>query len=102
MLLQISCTVLLVSMISCGNAQFYGSYGRSAYFAPITFPQPPIHIGNNNDHNVPLMTRVNVDQVQADDYQAAAIATSKQISRGSEQFSFDMFFVSGFVLFSNS
>lgn len=94
--LQILCTVLLVWMVSWGNAQFYGTYGRSAYFAPITFPQSPINAGNinNKDHNVPLVTRVNVDLPQADDAQVAAIAASKQISRGSEQFSFDMFYVS--------
>lgn len=93
--LQIFCTILLVSVVLCTqlNAQFYGTYGRSAYFAPITFPQTPIYNNINND-NVPLMTRVNVELVQSEEIQAAAIAASKQISHGSEQFSFEMFYVS--------
>lgn len=98
MLLQIFCTMILVSLVHCANGQFYGSYGRSAYFAPITFPQSPIHT-NDNSHNVPLMTRINVDVPKAEEIQAAAIAASKQISHGSEQFSFDMFYVSVFVGF---
>lgn len=92
--LQILFTILLLSVVRWGNAQFYGTYGRSAYFAPITFPQTPDF---NQNNNVPLMSRVNDDVVQPVEYQAAAaaaIAASKQISRGSEQFSFDMFYVS--------
>lgn len=95
--LQILCTILLLSVVRWGNAQFYGTYGRSAYLGPITFPQTPNH---NQNNNVPLSSRVDVDIAQPAEYQAAvaaAIAASKQISRGSEQFSFDMFYVSHFT-----
>lgn len=89
---QILCAILLTTAVRWGNAQFYGTYGRSAYFGPITFPQSPNHVTYNH---VPLMARVNVDIVQPDiRATAGTAAASKQISRGSEQFSFDMFYVS--------
>lgn len=95
--LQILCTISLLSVVRWGNAQFYGSYGRSAYFAPITFPQTPDYNGQPNA--VPLISRVNVDFIQTpQEIQAAAIAATKQISRGSEQFAFDMFYVSVFFM----
>lgn len=90
--LQILCTISL--FLSVVHAQFYGTYGRSAYFAPITFPQAP---SNNGQNVVSVMSRVSDDFIQpAQDFQAAAIAAGKQISKGSEQFAFEMFHVSVF------
>lgn len=96
--LQILCTIsLLLSVVRWGDAQFYGSYGRAAYFAPITFPQPP-----DNDQNiVPVISRVSDDFGQPQpqpqpEILAANLAASQQISKGSEQFAFEMFSVSAF------
>lgn len=92
--LQILCTISLLSVVHWGNGQFYGSYGRSAFFAPITFPETPEYSSQNV---VPVLTRSNVDSAPTpQDNQAAAIATIKQISHGSEQFAFDMICVSVF------
>lgn len=114
--LQILCTILLLlSVVHWGDAQFYGSYGRSAYFAPITFPQTPDY---NAQSVVPVMSRVSDDFIQPQpqpqpqfqpqfqqqfppqlqpQQQVAASLTSKQISKGSEQFAFEMFSVSAFL-----
>lgn len=91
--LQILCTIsLILSVVRWGDAQFYGTYGRSAYFAPITFPQAP---DSNGQSVVPVMSRVGDDFIQPQqEIPAAAIAASKQISKGSEQFAFEMFSVS--------
>lgn len=99
---QTLCTISLLSILHWCDAQFYGSYGRSANLGPITFPQASIH---NQNRNVQLEQRINIDdsaqpETFQRDYRAAAAAAvalqaaGKQISKGSEQFSFDMFFVS--------
>lgn len=96
--LQILCTIsLLLSVVHWANAQFYGSYGRS-YFAPITFPQTP---DNNGENLLSVISRVSDDFISPptqQQIQAAAIAASKQISKGSEQFAFEMFNVSVFFM----
>lgn len=77
------CAILLIHH-ALGSAQFYGSYGRNSYFAPITFPQPQSRAAIP----IPLESRLGAD------VQPEIQKSSTQISRGSEQFSFEMFYVS--------
>lgn len=95
-----------------GNAQFFGTFGRQGYLAPISFPQTPIY-----SPVVPLQNRANFDYqknvvfnahranaqfatAQSTNAQLAYAQLNKaqligaQISRGSELFSFEMFYVS--------
>lgn len=80
------CAFLLIHQV-LGSAQFYGSYGVNSYFAPLTFPEPQ----SRTSIPIPIESRVGVD------VQPEILKTSTQISRGSEQFSFDMFYVSNFA-----
>lgn len=75
--------VVLLLLFVYANAQFYGSYGRNSYLAPITFPE-----ATNRATTVPVLSRVGAD------FPSDIQATSAQISRGSEQFSFEMYYVS--------
>lgn len=82
--LQILGAFLLAHFVM-GSAQFYGSYGQNSYFAPITFPEPQ---SQRVPTTLPLLSRVGIENVP--DIQK----TSNQISRGSELFSFEMYYVS--------
>lgn len=114
-------SVLVALQFATGGAQYYGSFGRSAYLRPISFPpiqQPHLQYLQSSQnlqspHSVPLFNRLNPDNPQLGQpqfSQQAPITANVQpvqtttpnrtqlvdagISHGAEMFSFEMFRVS--------
>lgn len=84
-----------------GGAQYYGSFGRSAFLRPISFP--PIQPQQlQAQHVAPLFNRINPDNPQAaqtlqqipQPVQNNTQLVDSRISHGAEMFSFEMFRVS--------
>lgn len=101
-------SVILALHFASIGAQYYGTFGRSAYLRPISFPPIQQQYVQSvqfqpTQHAVPFFNRINPDNPQIALAQQQAPQTVRangtqlvdsRISHGAEMFSFEMFRVS--------